>query len=563
MHSRSPEAGAKRSLMVHLLKRYRQIGSVLMKYGFGIAIKEVFPPAARLGILRQPKEADARTAARRLRLALEELGPTFIKFGQIMSLRRELLPPAFIEELTRLTDSVAPLPFETVRPVIEEYCGPISGAFASFDEVPFAAASLAQVHRAVLKDGTEVALKVQRPGIREMIEDDISILESLARRVERRYPEFRVYNPTGLVQEFATQIRRELDFIQEGKNAEELARNMEEYPDILIPKIYWHYSGSRLLTMQFVHGVRIDDLEGIRTLGVLPRELTELTLKAYLKQIFRDGFFHADPHTGNLLVTRRGELAFIDCGMVGILRPERQEVFTQLLLGIVDIDVDKVINAYRRLGIEIRDEDEEAFKDDTYAILQGYRQFEIQQFEVSNVMAQIPEVLRRYNLVVPLTMMQMLKVIMMMIDINVYLDPAFNFPSRVRPYLTDILHHRYFSRDAVKRASRSALNLAESAVELPRSLNTALTKLSAGPVRLDFATDDIRDLGTSIRFAASVLLIGMVSSAFVIGSSLVVLAMDRPMSSGTCGTIGLLTLVGYAVAIGIGIVAIVYVLRRR
>jgi ubiquinone biosynthesis protein len=548
--------------MAHLLKRYRQIGSILVKYGFGIAIHEVFPPAARLGILRRPAEADGRTTACRVRLALEELGPSFIKFGQILSLRRDLLPPEVIEELTALTDRVAPLPFEEVRPVIEEYCGPIPEAFASFEEVPFAAASLAQVHRAVLKGGARVAVKVQRPGIRETIEDDIAIMESLARRIERRYPEFAVYNPAGLVQEFATQIRRELDFVQEGKNAEELARNMADFPDILLPRIYWGYSGCRLLTMQFVDGVRIDDLEGIRALGVFPRDLTELTLKAYLRQIFQDGFFHADPHTGNLLVTPQGALAFIDCGMVGILRPERQQVFTQLLLGMVDIDVDAVVDAYRALGIELREEDEEAFKDETYAILQGYRQLEIGQFDVGNVMAQIPEVLRRYHLAVPLTMMQMLKVIMMMIDINVHLDPSFNFPDRVRPYLTDILRHRYLSETAVKRASQSALDLGRSAAELPRTLNTALIRLSSGPIRIDFATEDVADLGASIRFASSVLLIGMVSSALLIGSSLVVLAMDQPMRPGICSTIGSLTFLGYIAAIIIGIAAIVHVLRR-
>jgi ubiquinone biosynthesis protein len=548
--------------MAHLLKRYRQIGGVLVKYGFGIVIHEVFPATARIG-LRRPIKADSHTAARRVRLALEELGPTFIKFGQIMSLRRDLLPPALIEELTLLTDSVAPLPFETVRPIIEEYCGPVTEAFTSFEETPFAAASLAQVHRAVLKNGKEVALKVQRPGIPKIIEDDIAIMESLARRVERRYPEYSIYNPVGLVREFAIQIRRELDFIQEGKNAEELGRNMRDFPDIVLPRIYWRYSGRRVLTMDFIKGVRIDDLEGIKALGIFPRDLTELTLGAYLRQIFRDGFFHADPHTGNLLVTPRGQLAFIDCGMVGIMRPERQEVFVNLLLGIVDVDVEAVIDAYRGLGIEIREEDEESFKDETYAILQGYQHLGLEQFEVGNVMAQIPEVMRRYHIVVPLSMMQMLKVIMMMIDINVYLDPSFNFTERVRPYLTEILHHRYLSAEAVKRASQSVLDIGESAMELPRTLNTAIKTLSAGPLRIDFATGDIQDLGSSIRFAASVLLIGMVSSAFVIGSSLVVLSMDQPMASGICSTIGKFTLGGYVSAIAIGIVAIIYVVQRR
>lgn len=549
--------------MLHLMKRYRQIGGILVRYGFGIVTSEVFPPAARFGLHRRTAPDDSDSTPRRMRLALEELGPTFIKFGQLMSLRRDLFPPAYIEELTRLTDSVSPVPFETVRPVIEEYCGAIPDAFSSIDEIPVAAASLAQVHRAVLKNGTEVALKVRRPGISAVIEDDIAIMESLARRIESRYPEYRVYNPTGLVREFAVQIRRELDFVQEGKNAEELSRNMREYPDIIVPRVYWQYSGTRLLTMDFIDGVRIDDREGITAMGVVPADLTELTLRAYLRQIFQDGFFHADPHTGNLLVTRDGRLAFIDCGMVGIMRPERQDVFVQLLLGIVDVDVDAVIDAYRGLGIVIREEDEEAFKDETYAILRGYQRFGLGDLEMGNVMAQIPEVMRRYRIVVPVPMMQLLKVIMMMIDINVYLDPSFCFTERVRPYLSEIIHHRYLSKEMLKRASQSALDVAESSMELPHTLNMAIQSLAGGPFRLDFATDDVQNLGSSIRFAASVLLIGMISSAFLIGSSLVVLSMDRPMTSGACSTIGTLTLFGYVAAVGIGIVAIVSVLRRR
>lgn len=549
--------------MAHRLKRYRQIGGILVKYGFGIAISEAFPPGARIGLHRRPAKDDTRSTARRIRLALEELGPSFIKFGQIMSLRRDILPPSLIKELTILTDSVSPLPFDTIRPVIEEYCGPLTDAFSSYDEIPCAAASLAQVHRAVLRNGREVALKVQRPGIRGIIEDDIAIMESLARRIEQRYPEYRVYNPVGLVQEFSQQIRQELDFVQEGKNTEELARNMAEFSDILLPRIYWEYSGIRLLTMDFIDGVRIDDRGSIQARGLIPGDITELTLKAYLRQIFNDGFFHADPHTGNLLVTPEGKLAFIDCGMVGIMRPERQEVFVQLLLGIVDTNVDAVIDAYRGLGIEIHEEDEESFKDETYAILRGYQHFGLGELEVGNVMTQIPEVMRRYQIIVPLTMMQMLKVIMMMIDINVYLDPSFNFTERVRPYLREIIHQRYLSKEMVKRASQSALDIAESSMELPHTLNMAVKELAAGPVRLAFATDDVQNLSTSIRFAASVLLIGMVSSAFVIGSSLVVLSMDRPMTSSLCSTIGTLTLAGYAAAIGIGIVAILYVVRRR
>jgi ubiquinone biosynthesis protein len=358
--------------MVSLFTRYRQIGEVLLKYGFGMILEKLFPGIAPWRMVRRGAGVDTRPVSVRIRLAIEELGPTFIKLGQIMSTRRELLPPSLIDELNRLTDDVAPVPFETIRPVIEEYCGPITEAFRSIDRTPVAAASLSQVHRAVLGDGREVALKVQRPGIDEVIETDLQILKSLARRIEERYPETIVYNPSGIVEEFGHQIRRELDFVRDGKNAEYLAFNLRNNPHITIPKIHWEYSGTRLLTMDYIRGVRIDDVAGIRAMGFQPEQISGYVFESYLQQIFEDGFFHGDPHPGNLLVTPTGQVAFLDFGIIGVLRPERREIFIKLLFGLVDADVELVMDCYRKLGIPIRDEDLEAFKDETYYILQEY-----------------------------------------------------------------------------------------------------------------------------------------------------------------------------------------------
>ena len=268
-----------------------------------------------------------------------------------MSTRTELLPPGLIEELDKLTDEVTPLPFDQIRPVIEEQVGAIGTVFSSIDETPLAAASLAQVHRAVLLDGSQVVLKVQRPGIEELIETDIAILESLARHIERRYPHTWVYNPQGMIREFSIQIAKELDFIRDGKNAEILAANMKHVPGIKIPRISWEHSGRRLLVMEYIEGVRIDDIEGIKTLGHDVKDIAEVLLSAYLKQIFQDGFFHGDPHPGNILVTRGGNVVFLDFGIVGVLRPEKREVFIRLLYGMVENDVDMIIESYQDLGI--------------------------------------------------------------------------------------------------------------------------------------------------------------------------------------------------------------------
>ncbi len=234
--------------MVTRFQRYRQIADVLVKYGFGILVEELVPGAERLRAFRKRARVEKRSVYERIRLAIEELGPTYIKFGQIMSTRRELLPPPLIEELQRLQDRVAPLPYEQVRPVIEEYCPNLEECFDLIEEEPVAAASLSQVHRAVLKNGDVVALKVQRPGIVELIETDLLILRSLADRVETMFPDLRVYNPRGLVDEFSAQIRRELDFSQDGMNAERLRRNMRDVAGVRIPGVYWEYTGPRMLT---------------------------------------------------------------------------------------------------------------------------------------------------------------------------------------------------------------------------------------------------------------------------------------------------------------------------
>ncbi|WP_254059176.1 AarF/ABC1/UbiB kinase family protein, partial [Methanogenium sp. MK-MG] len=267
--------------MVTRLRRYGQIADVLIKYGFGIALEQVYPGSARRRFFRRKAPVSNLSDYERIRLALEELGPTFIKFGQIVSTRREMFPPGLIAELRKLTDKVPSLPFEDVRPTILESCGPVDEAFEYLEETPIAAASLSQVHRGMLKDGTLVAVKVQRPNIEGVIEVDLSILQSFAERIESRYPRMKIYNPTGIVQEFAIQIRRELDFANDGKNADHLRPIVAEVPHVRVPDIYWQYSGKRVLVMEYIAGVRVDDVESIRLIGANPRDVANRGTKCY------------------------------------------------------------------------------------------------------------------------------------------------------------------------------------------------------------------------------------------------------------------------------------------
>jgi ubiquinone biosynthesis protein len=548
--------------MVTRWTRYRQIAGVLIKYGFGIAVEGYAPFLIRNRFFRE-KKAEAAPMYRRMRLALEELGPTFIKLGQIMSTRREILPPGLIEELNLLTDRCTPLPFAEIRPVIEEVTGPIGEVFSSVDEEPLAAASLAQVHRAVLKDGTVVALKVQRPGIADIIETDLGILRSMARGIEARFPDLAVYNPTGLVREFSVQIRKELDFVRDGKNADLLRQNMRELPRIRVPRIYWEYSGPTLLAMEYIEGVRIDDVAGIRRIGANPRQIAELTLKAYLTQIFGDGFFHGDPHPGNLIVTPGKELAYLDFGIMGVIRPERRFAFIDLLFGIVENDVNLLIDSYRALGVEISEEEAEGFKDETYAVFHQYRTYEARHFDISQMLAESANILRSYHLRVPTTMMLMFKVLMMMSDHGERLDPEFNFVRRVSPYLDEIAESRYFSEEMLRRGLQSAVEVGEDLTAIPHSVNRALERIAGGGFSVELHDSDITRMRHSMRESASIVLIGMVVASLVVGTSIVVLALQPQLAPGMCMGFWNLTLLGYLAAVGVAVYALYYAVRKK
>jgi ubiquinone biosynthesis protein len=539
--------------MVSRFRRYGQIVDVLVKYGFGIAIDEL-APGVRKWKFFQKHFPEKRPVYERMRLAIEELGPTFIKFGQIASTRTELLPPELIEELHKLQDRVAPVPFSQVKPTFEEYCGCTEDVFLHIDQEPIGSASIALVYRGELRDGTKVALKVQRPNIAETIEKDLVILQSLAKRVEVVFPDLRVYNPTGMVQDFASQIRKELDFVRDGKNADLLGHNMRGMPGVRCPKIYWKYSGARLLVMEYVEGVRVDDREGIRAFGLNPREIGKKGFYAYMKQIFEDGFFHGDPHPGNLIVIPKGDLVFLDFGIMGIIRPEKRHTFISLLASIVENDVDMMIRSLERLGVRVKPEDADNLRDDLYVTLMDYSQFHLKEVNISHLILELTAIMRRYTMRVPMNLMLMLKVIMMVADIGMQLDPEFNFTSYVTPYMEELSEKDIASRELVRRARLSATAALEGIFELPMNLNTILKRFSTGAIKFEIADADLQRFQHIMDRSSDKVLVGLITAALVVGSSLVIFASRASIT----GPLLFLAYLGYAVAVIIGFVALYY-----
>ncbi|MDD5025054.1 MAG: AarF/ABC1/UbiB kinase family protein [Methanoregula sp.] len=544
--------------MVTRIRRYAQIIDILGKYGFGIALEKIFPSRTRFRLpTASGAAAETSTTYERIRLVLEELGPTFVKFGQIMSTRTELLPPQMIEELKKLQDHAKPLPFSEVLSVIHETCPTIEDWFLEIEETPVASASIGQVHRAVLKDGTHVAVKVQRPGIADIIENDLGILKSMAERIEAVFPETRIYNPTGMVDDFAHQIRKELDFTRDGRNADRMARNFRDEPNIHFPKIYWDFTSQHVLVMEFINGVRIDDVESITAMGVDPHGIGVCGFNAYLKMIFEDGFFHGDPHPGNLFVTKEGKVVFLDFGIVGILRPEKRQLFINLLFALTTDDIEMMLRSLEGFGIVIDETKREALRDDLYIMMHDFGGGDsVSQFSFHLVVTELTESMRRYNLKVPMNLMLLLKVFMMVLDIGVRLDPKFNFGEEITPYLRKLADTNTLSAAYVKRASNSMMEAVDALFDLPRNFNLMLKRLSTGTIRLEVVDTDLQKLQMALDRASDKIMIGLVVAALVVGSSLVLLSSPLNLPP----QIMWVAVLGYTAALLCGFYAIYHVI---
>jgi ubiquinone biosynthesis protein len=365
-------------------------------------------------------------------------------------------------------------------------------------------------------DGTEVVFKVQRPNIQELIEVDLTILKSLAERAERRLPYLAPYNPVGIVEEFSRQIRKELDFVRDGKNAETIRENMRELPEVYIPKIYWEYGGPKLLVMEYIIGTRIDDIDGLRGKHDL-KGLAELGFQAYLKQIFVDGFFHGDPHPGNLLVTEEGNLVFLDFGMVGILRPERRLAYTRVLYSIVSSDVNMLIDSLEDLDVTIEPGSLDGFKDEMYTVLQETRRYQIGEYSFMDSMSDLTGILYRYQVKMPGSFMLMVKVVAMITDVGVLLDPEFNFNERVHPYLNKILLGSMLSPARLEEATSA---LTSEIMGLPRAVRRFADALVSGRSKMEVNVPDVTRIEDALEKSSQRLLLGILASAIIIGISL-------------------------------------------
>ncbi len=515
------------------LRRYGQIADVLVKYGFGFYLNELFPGAAvsRTAKKNQAEEYSEYSAYARFRMALEDLGPTFVKFGQLMSTRTELFPQEMIAELSKLQDRVGVVPFDEVIPTLDNYIPDWRDLFTSIDPKPLAAASISQVYRAVTLDGTVIALKVQRPKISEKIEQDIGLLRSIAKLIEERKPELRMYNPVALVEDFGVQIKKELDFTRDGSNAERLARNMKNsgLPRIKVPKIYWEYSGRELLAMEFVSGFRSDDVETIRAHGIDTKELANLGLKAFMIQIFQDGFYHGDPHAGNIQVSPKGEIVFLDFGVCGVLMKDMRNKFISLMLALFSADTDLTLRCIKNLNIKIPQEGYEEVRSELYLALQDFKEMG-SRMNFSALLETVQELFQTYNIRIPQNIMQLLMALMLVSNIAFTLDPELKFVDEAQPFLKQILADDIKSPDNMQKRMLEAKMKFEDLANVPKQLSGVLEMASEGKLKVDIAAKEVGRLSDTISSSVDKLVIGLMMASIVIGLSLVVMSQNFTMS---------------------------------
>ena len=547
------------------MRRYRQILGILLKYGFGDVVDVMRKDLiSRFGDKIIPlfgKHVDSSMSrAERLRYAAEELGPTFVKLAQILSMRPDLVPPDVASELQKLQDEVSPFSYEEVRNIIkEELKQELETVFSHIDEQPLAAASIAQVHRATLHDGRRVVIKVQRPDIQDVIDIDLEILSDLAKVLKRYSLNAVVSDPVAVIAEFDRSIHRELDFLSEGRNIHRFGLMFADDPTVLIPSFYPELSSSRVMVMDFVDGIKASQLEVLEREGLDRTVIAERGAQWILKQVFQHGFFHADPHPGNIMVLEDNVIAPLDYGMVGSLDESTIEALGSVLAGIIHKDTNRILRAFDALGIIHDVANRIALRSDINGFVSQYYEVPLQELQVSGLLKELFEIFRAYQMTLPSNLSLMLKALVTVEGLGRLLHPDFDMVSEVRPYVKRILYRRYDPR----RRFRDLLNVFDDfsslAEELPQGLRDTLRKINAGELNIQFEHRNLEKLTREFNQSSSRISSAVIIAALIIGSSLV---MQVPVGPNFLG-FPLLGVLGYLVASVLGLILLWNIFRSK
>lgn len=516
------------------LKRYRQIVGILIKYGFAEAVDRMnlaaYLQIGRRIFKRGAPDVKRLSYAERIRLALGELGPTFIKLGQMLSTRSLLLPAELLTELSKLQDEVPPVPLEKLEPyLIKEFGMPVSERFSEFQQEATASASIAQVHRATTLDGHQVVVKIQRPEVARLIATDLDILADLARLMARYIPESEPFDPQGIVRELRQNTKRELDFINEGRNIEVFAKNFAGFGDVYVPQVFWDYTSEKVLTTEFIDGIKISETDKLLAAGCDLRKLTLTGANFILKQIFEDGFFHADPHPGNLFVVDARTIVPVDFGMMGKLEMSLIEEMSDLLIGTVHRDPDLIIRVLINLGSLDDDRDVRAFRSDIVTFIDRYYAVPIKRVKIQTIIADVFEMMTKHQLRIPSNLLLLAKALGTYEDVARRLDPEFEIFTLAKPYVRKLLSRRIDIKKLAYEGLKTLRDLYDLLRVGPRELELLLRKIKRGQFAIELQDRGLTNLISEIDRSSNRIAFSLIIAALIVGSSLVLTLQAGPL----------------------------------
>jgi len=464
------------------------------------------------------------TLPERIRLTFEELGPTFVKLGQLLSTRPDLIPEEYAEEFKKLQDHVPPVPFDMVKRVIEsEFGRPLPEIFKTFNDHPLAAASIAQVHEASLPDGTEVVVKVQRPGIDKLIDTDVSILFVIAGLFEKYIEEVRVFNPTGIVEEFFKTLKKELDFIVEAGNMTRIRKNFEDRPHVIIPKVFREVSTAKVLTLEKLHGIRLSDHATLEKSNIDIRQLTHQGVQAFYKMVLVDGIFHGDLHAGNIFILEDGKIGLVDFGIVGRLNQKVRDALGNMFLALVSEDFDALVYEYLEIGIPSGKIDVDHFAKQVRELVEPYFGLPLKDVNVGRMLLDLTILASQHGLRMSQDLMLVCKAIVTIEGMGRSIDPDFDIVKEMSEFAKVLLEARYNMERLSKELFyllRDVTNLVQHA---PRQLRLILKKLSSDEWVTRVKIEDIGHLERAMMKGRQLLSLSVITACVIISASLLII----------------------------------------